>query len=218
MVQCTGAHGQSSLEVSATLGQNPRTRRNNRPRPMNSPMDTLEDCGPLNENGPTPSSSAKDEAGRLSVPVEEDCGGITNLGTLPIRGLSPDLECAPASRFPRDYRITRAGRMVDSCLLAWRATSAASAPDLLQARKVRIAADQNLARAERPAPAADSNGLVVRCHSRYMIRSRLSNLTLRQQRPDPGALCTDRALPPFLADPGYVLASTPKLLDQSLTS
>jgi hypothetical protein len=110
--------------------------------------------------------------------------------------------------------------MVDSRLLARRATSAASAPDLLQARKVRIAADQNFARAERPSPAADSNGLVVRCHSRhssYMIRSRLSNLILRQQRPDRGALCTDRVLQPFLADPGYALASTPKLLDQSLT-
>jgi len=175
----------------------------------------------LNENVPFPSSSAKDEAGRLSVPVEEDCGGITRRATLPICGLSPDLECAPASRFPHDYRITSAGRMVDSRFLAWRATSATSALNLLQALKVRIAADQNLARAERPAPAANSNGLVVRCHSRrssYMIRSRLSNLMLRQQRPDPGALSTDRVLQPFLAGPGYVLVSTQKLLDQSLTS
>ncbi len=92
-----------------------------------------------------------------------------------------------------------------------------------QARKVGIAADQNPCsrRACGTGRGLQWVGGQVQCHLRrssYMFRSRLSNLMLRQQRPDPGALCTDRVLQPFLADPGCVLASTPKLLDQSLTS
>jgi hypothetical protein len=143
-----------------------------------------------------------DESGMLSIQVEENCAGITNLGSLPICGLSPDLQCSPGGRFPHQYRVTGAALAVDSREIPWLPSPAPSVPQLLHALKARIAAEQDLARAERSAAQANPDGLVVRCqspHASFMVRSNLSSLMQRQQRPDPSGLCADSVLQRFLS-------------------
>ena len=143
-----------------------------------------------------------DEAGVLSIQVEENCAGIVNVGSLPICSLSPDLQCSPGGRFAHQYRVTGAALVVDSREIPWLASSAPSVPELLQALKVRIAAEQGLARAERSTASANPDGLVIRCqspHASFMVRSNLSSLMQRQQRPDPSGLCADSVLQRFLS-------------------
>ena len=143
-----------------------------------------------------------DEAGVLSIQVEENCAGIVNVGSLPICSLSPDLQCSPGGRFPHQYRVTGAALVVDSREIPWLSSSAPSVPELLQALKVRMAAEQGLARAERSTASANPNGLVIRCqspHASFMVRSNLSSLMQRQQRPDPSGLCADSVLQRFLS-------------------
>jgi hypothetical protein len=143
-----------------------------------------------------------DESGMLSVYQEQLCAGETMRNSRPICGLSVDLQCGPAGRFPHSYRVTRAGLLVDSRLAPWHANMAPSIPDLLQALQQRIAAGQALARAQMPSTTANTSGLAVACRaprSTFKIRGHLSNLMVYQQRLDPDGLCADKVLDDFLA-------------------
>jgi len=146
-------------------------------------------------------SYSVDDSGLLTVLAEQDCQGTTNLGTLRVCSLSPDLECAPGGQYAHRYRVNDAGLMVDGALVPWAATPP-HAPNLLPALRSRIAAGNDLARAAKPQPVRNTTGLVVRCHSprsSFMVRSNLGSLMARQQKPDPGGLCAEGVLQQFLA-------------------
>ena len=144
-----------------------------------------------------------DDSGSLVIQARQTCGALTNLRTLPVCALSPDLECTATGRFGHHYQVSAAGLTIDSQAIPWSAGNAPSIPELLQALKARIRSGAAPAAAEHPAPNPLPGGLVVRCHaprSNFMIRGGLSALVRYQQRPDPEGVCADKVLEQFLAN------------------
>jgi hypothetical protein len=144
-----------------------------------------------------------DDNGLLGIDVEESCGGEPGSFFFSICALSQDLECArPSGRWPHNYRVTGEGLAVDSRVIPWAPTMAPSMPALLQALRSRIVSGQSLARAQGPSTSRNTTGLAVQCRAprtTFLIRSGLSNLMTRQQRPDPDGLCADEVLDQYLA-------------------
>ncbi len=144
-----------------------------------------------------------DDNGLLGVDVEESCGGEPGSFSFSICMLSKELACAaPSARWPHHYQVTGEGLRVDARMVPWAPTLAPSMPALLEALRNRIVAGQTLAHAQRPSTSANTTGLAVQCRaprSTFLIRSGLSNLMTREQRPDPTGLCADDVLDQTLA-------------------
>jgi len=151
--------------------------------------------------------------GELKAQVVEDCGGVTNMGSLVICVLTEALECGPTALFAHRYQLTVDGLALDSQRVAWVPTTS-NTGDLLQALRARMSADQNLARAQSGAGNSGAPGSTpdVKCSqpkASFLVGGSMRLLSQMPQHPDLGKMsCIDGELKQFLAGakPGDAVA------------